>query len=58
MLTGKISASDDGHVFSPIITGLTLGSFEINMTSGKSNVPTNCKCNTQETIKTVFAYVM
>ncbi|XP_077087111.1 uncharacterized protein LOC143738925 isoform X2 [Siphateles boraxobius] len=38
-VTCKISSSDDGHVFSPIITGLTLGSFEINMTSAKPNVP-------------------
>ncbi|XP_077088318.1 uncharacterized protein LOC143740137 isoform X3 [Siphateles boraxobius] len=38
-VTCKISASDDGHVFSPIITGSS--SFEINMTSAKSNVPAN-----------------
>ncbi|KAK7154487.1 hypothetical protein R3I94_007724 [Phoxinus phoxinus] len=43
-VTSNISASDGGHVFSPIITGSTLGSFEMNMTfapSAKSNVPAN-----------------
>lgn len=57
MQTGKISASDCSNVNSPIITGATLGSFTMNVTnapSGKSNVPANCKCNTCESIKTVF----
>ncbi|XP_077058221.1 uncharacterized protein LOC143710878 [Siphateles boraxobius] len=47
-VTCKISASDDGHVFSPIITGLTLGSFEINMTSAKPNVPAYCKISASD----------
>ncbi|XP_077072543.1 uncharacterized protein LOC143723703 [Siphateles boraxobius] len=47
-VTCKISSSDGGHVFLPIITGLTGSSFEINMTSAKSNVPANCKISASD----------